>query len=551
MHAYADSFSAQLDRSQVNSGDSFKLILTLEGANPQTAPDISPLTKDFDILATEQSQQISSINGQTSQQNTWVISLSPKGTGNVSIPAIQLGNLQSQPLTIQVSPGNDPAASNVVSKNLNSVFLDTRVDLHAPYVKQAINYTIKVFYGVALAEGQLTDPRVDNAIIKPLGHDLAYKTTINGRLYGVLERHFIIVPEHAGSLTIYSPSFAAVISDGDLFYASMISNYHPIKRVNAPINLTVKATPASIGNADWLPAKSLSLRENLSADPTNWQEGQPITRTIVLEATGVTAESLPTISQPNIPGLNAYVSNPVRETYAQGNVIMSRQTQKIVFIPTQIGNFQLPAIHVNWWNTSREQMVTASIPERNFQVVAANVKAVSTTPTASAKTPGSKNTFALLSQSIVLPFSWVWMAGLLLLIILSSITMLIFRRPRQQNKIVQPAKTTANKPTTAPSFQMLKNACFAGEPLEVKKALLQFAADYFGKAFFNLSQINAYFNNGELQNAFHELDQHLYGNVNNGWDGKKFWEIFSRVLKNKKMDLRGKKSQELETLYLN
>ena len=65
-------FDAILDQSIIASHETFELTLRSD-TDSGSAPDLSPLQEDFEILGTRQSRQVRIINGQSESWRDWIV----------------------------------------------------------------------------------------------------------------------------------------------------------------------------------------------------------------------------------------------------------------------------------------------------------------------------------------------------------------------------------------------------------------------------------------------------------------------------------------------
>ena len=101
--ALAQTLQASVNRNPVPEGEAFILTLKLEnGQDNSLSPDLKPLEKDFSVYSVSNSSQINIINGVRSDTRQWDIGLIANKTGEVSIPAIKLGTLSSQPIVMKI-----------------------------------------------------------------------------------------------------------------------------------------------------------------------------------------------------------------------------------------------------------------------------------------------------------------------------------------------------------------------------------------------------------------------------------------------------------------
>lgn len=105
------NLEATVDRTRIESDETFVLTLTTDKTKMFSSPDIQPLEQDFVILGRNQSSQTSIINGQSSSSTRWNYTLAPRREGTLTIPAIRLGKEVSQPISIEVFPSGASAGT--------------------------------------------------------------------------------------------------------------------------------------------------------------------------------------------------------------------------------------------------------------------------------------------------------------------------------------------------------------------------------------------------------------------------------------------------------
>jgi hypothetical protein len=100
--AQKPTFEVSVDRTIIHVDETFHLTITLNGPHSGIALDLSPFTKDFDILSTSQRTHSANIDGQTEISMEWIITLAPKRLGELVIPSIEVGNHRSPPISVTV-----------------------------------------------------------------------------------------------------------------------------------------------------------------------------------------------------------------------------------------------------------------------------------------------------------------------------------------------------------------------------------------------------------------------------------------------------------------
>ena len=115
--AFAASFTASLDRDTITLGEQTTLSLTFEGGQSKNVP--TPNVPGLQINQAGTSQNVSWINGAMSSTVTVSFSVTPRRTGDFTIPALTADvngqQLSTAPLKLTVTAASAPAAAAVNS----------------------------------------------------------------------------------------------------------------------------------------------------------------------------------------------------------------------------------------------------------------------------------------------------------------------------------------------------------------------------------------------------------------------------------------------------
>lgn len=443
---------ASLDRGTAQLGDTVTLNLRSQSA-PLAAPDLSPLSNDFEVLGKSSGSTTSFVNGQRTVEYSYGVALRPLHQGTLRIPPLTVGSETTEPLTLEVT-APDPAARGATGP----VFVESAIDPTQAYVGQQLSLSVKLFYTANLANASLGDPRVDGVDVSRIGGDTDYQAERNGRIYNVIERRYVLVPQRPGELTIPPIPF-----QGDLLDPndpdSFLGMGAPVSAQSRPLTVTIRPAPADWGSAAWLPARKLSLSlDGLPDAATPLRVGQPFNLTLTMEATGLPFEALPSLSLPTLDGATAYPDKPVTGNRADGPWVVGRRQQSFAIVPGKAGTLTMPAITVKWWNVLTDRAETATIPAHQLAVApaasaatvppAAPAAAASSAPS-EASTPATNND----RHAAATPHQpWVWIAlGSLGLWLVTVVVGVVWwrRRRRSAPLSVAPARTTAIAPREA------------------------------------------------------------------------------------------------------
>ena len=516
-------FDAIPDKSIIASHETFELTLRSD-VDSSSAPDLTPLEKDFEILGTRQSRQVRILNGQSESWRDWIVTLMPKQTGDLIIPSLALGSERSQPLTISVRDNLDDGFGSSTSP----VFMLAEVNSEDVYVQQEILFTLQILYRVQLYdESRLTPLTIDDAIVKQLGETRKFETVVENTRYRVFELVYSIHPQEAGELEIPSLTFnGTTVDNRDPFAGSFFSNAgKPIVARSPKIRIDVKPRPDNFRGNSWLPARNLEIKEHWSHSPDNLEVGDAITRTITIEADGLSSVQLPPVTLVKPEGMNSYPDKSGTSDEETVSGVRGTRTDAIAMIPTRAGNIKLPAIKYTWFDTEGRQTRVAEIPERILKVAPGTntVPPVHSAPpepveqnTSSDKSPDCNIPDAIPQASDHHHWHWYLITLVLLLLWLGTLGFWWYTRNNPVSKSDKiPTKQAVRQPASSPSenqaFMRLEAACNRGNPQQVRDRLKDWClALPANMNFTTMTQCLEQLNSEPLTQLCQQLDSYLY-----------------------------------------
>ncbi len=580
--AWGQSVKAYVDRNPVMVDETFRLVVEGEGVSSSGEPDLRMLEENFALLGTSHSQQMSIINGRTSSVTRWTTTLAPKRTGMLTIPAIQVGNHSTLPLSITVKEPTQ-ATGNDTQRD---IFLEAEVDTHVPYVQGQVLLTLRLVSAVSLQEGKLDDPEIEWGMVERVGKDTSYETTRNSRRYQVTERRYAITPQKVGAQVIPPVLLSGSIPDEqsggstlDQFFGnrrrnrssgpftSFFQTLRPIHVLSPKVSLTVKDVPSNVQGKVWLPAKEFMIRESWSKDTAKIQMGEPLTRTVVMVAKGVRGEQLPELPTPNYGSIKNYPDKPTIKTDFDGWWVVGTREEKYALVPTQPGSVTIPGISIPWWNIERAQWETAQLPSRTLTVVG-------DMPPQSSRTRASEPlhladsvehdpieiSLAGSDQSPIIHRSnqWAWIAsGFMGVWVLTLLGWWWDRRRRNQGNNEEVAtKVEKIVESERKAIQAVQAACLEQSAPRTREALIKWASiKQQGKPCLSLGTAARMLaepvpDNTGLEEAIWNLDRTLYTTTEQQtWDGQHFWKIIQPAITAKPQKVKST-DESLPELYL-
>lgn len=465
--AFAAGLSARVDSGTVAQGEAFKLILTTNG-HADANPDLTPLQKDFDVLGTSQSSSTQIINGRRSQSESWIVSLSPKSTGTLEIPAITAGSASSSPIAVKVvDAGSMPKATGTSAIDLSATLKDG-----SPFLFQETPLTVRIETSAPIKSAELIAPQSSAFELVQRGEDKVSQATRNGQTVNVIERTYMLKPQEKGPIEIPPFVLRGSVADPSArgqdpfadfqgfpgfpssMFNDMFDSGKPFAVRSEPIKVTVRADPnAGSGQHQWfLPAKNVRLTDQWSPEHPVFKEGEAVTRRVSLLALGASTVQLPDLSFTNTDGARIYLDDTQTGEDQTADGTVARKDFLVSVVPTRGGEITLPEIKVNWTDSVSGEAKTANLPSEVIKaegtMAPANPTAATpkTAPASSVKPQGHQENSSEVSPAYMI-------AGLGAAAILAALggAALYFRRKqRGDNALRKPVAANTSKPEDRP-----------------------------------------------------------------------------------------------------
>lgn len=352
--------TASVDRSNIELNESFTLKVTVDTAI-DTEPDASALEKDFQIVTRSQLSNTTIINGQISRSRTWSYVLMPRREGRLVIPPVEVGNQQSEPLTITVAP------QRVAVPGEADIFVAAEVDYPETWVQAQVLYRVKVYRAVATRQPRLSEPDLSgvDVLVEVAAEERSYESLIDGKAYNVVERVYALFPQASGEISIAPARFEArVLADGRITGRKVFES----EAIEIDVR-PIPEPPPEFPDATWFPAKSVELSENWSRQPDTLPAGEPITRHVTVTALGQLSTQIPVIEPVDSDTVKVYPDKPeLRVAAAAGGVLATRKDQYAI-IGISAGDVELPVLELPWWNIETEEWQVARLPSTTIRIL--------------------------------------------------------------------------------------------------------------------------------------------------------------------------------------
>lgn len=337
--AIGTEFTAQVDRSELTTAEHLVLTLSLinsdtrlraQGIDPNI--DLSVLTADFDVDTPTDNNRFNLYRGAGRSTSEIKVTLFPKRSGELTIPAFSVDGLATQSINIHVKIAGDAAAPEIFA----------RASLSATTVwqRQQVLVSLDVLSRVAIAEAKLggeleSAPSQLNALEYRRLAVTQQEETQAGFTYRVLRTTWAFFPDVAGDWTLTTPDSWLITASGE-----------QRRLPRQTLKLTVRTLPADVDDKLMVGVPQVTL-EQLQTQP---QVNQLNSWQFVLRAP-VSYRNIP--GQPIFkaaPGMQMYADTPTSETLESATGI--EQVARYVFaaFPMQQGTIHAPAVRFAYFD---------------------------------------------------------------------------------------------------------------------------------------------------------------------------------------------------------
>lgn len=565
--ATAAELTARLDRDQITDAESVALSLILSG-DVRGTPDIAPLAADFDLLDQSHTTRMDLVDGQARGTQEWRLQLAPRRTGILTVPALRVGDLMTEPLTLEVAE-----AAMLAAEDQELAGQDVQVEVsatpEAPYVQGHVDYRVRLLSRVPLYESHLSDPAAEGVVALQLGEDRQAEETIGGERYTVRERRYAIFPQRSGALTIVPPLLNAVVpveravtaavpapgfgSDpfapiGDDSGAKpggdgLFEATRQVRARGRAISLDVRPQPVG-APVPWLPATSVELTDDWSPATAEIQVDEAVTRTIRVTAAGITSAQLPDIELTAPAGIELRPAPPRTEDLVRGEIPVAIKQLEVALVPVAVGQVRVPEIRLAWWDTATDQPRETLLPARILDVRPPHRladRASDRTLTVARDVEGGKSSagqgpFGRAWAALALAGLWPFLTASMGVgwFVTAGLWWLDRRRRRVGTAVLVHPVAMAGRPqvSLADARMAVERACRHRGPGDVRDALLAWAALIWpDDPPRGLAGLAVRFESNEAAAIVTALDRRLYAREPTTWDGPASWTVLEPALK--------------------
>lgn len=531
------ALQASVDRTQLVEQQPLELTLESTLAKRSDEPDLSALEEHFQIESSRRLSLVSTINGRSLPVTRWVVRLLPLRTGYVIIPPLELAGERSEPVTLHVL--TQAQADEISPDQIAPIFIDSELDTLTPYVQAQVLLTLRIYHSVSLYDDStLSGLEIPDARVESLGAPKTYEREINGIVHGVIEVRYAIYPQHSGVLDIPSQLFSATAVQQRSSASPPGGHNARFIQLRSPSQqLQVKPIPDSYpAGVPWLPARQVRLSQNWQPDPAGeLTRGEPLTRTLSIQADGLTAMQLPELNtlSSDQDELRQYSDQPQLENQLSSTGVLGLRQESSAVVARHAGRHVVPAIRVQWWNTTTDQLEVSEL-----DAVTLNIRGNGSF---------NDNNTTYTGQPVAdQPLLWPWQLATLLLLGALGWVLLQLRTARNAlSALDELGEDTVSLDTDQPGNPLadLQAACRHNQPAEARKALEHWAKQQESDLI-ALSHAHPI-----LADALDDLNGCLFGQTEHAWRGKPLWRAVRKVTQARQREAEALGENAIEPLY--
>ena len=511
--------TATIDRSVIDSNETFRLNIRYDGQVFSGEPDLTELKKDFEVLSNNRQQSYSSINGKTESFTVWVLQLKPKRSGILEIPTLNFKGDTSERLELRVKAAPKNSSLNPGSQ---PIYSETLLDHTEVYVNQQVILTQRLYTSINLRDFSLSELKVENAIVHRLG-DTTYQKVLNGRSYLVLEVTYAIFPKGVGFVDIPRLRFGAYEVDTSRQFGIFNNRGNQVIRDTESKQIKVLSKPSRRTDRGWMPSKSVEVKQRWSGDLNKVTIGEPITQTITIIAEGLTPEQITPLKFTESTKYRTYPDQPQLSQSLSNSGIISQRVESRAIVPSESGKIILPAINLKWWDIETQKEQTAELPSLTLDVLPAyetyedspQISMFNTNNLAPNLTIAGEN-----QNPSKQTHSWpLAIISLILNSILIIIVLIMFQQRRALNSTNKPSLPSSSESTDKllkVKFKKIKESAHTRDLKSMREGILT-----WGKILFSddscdtLKKLALKLDDLDILNQFKELDRELFRNGDN------------------------------------
>ena len=502
----------------VEVGEQFNVTFIIEGENSISDFSWAP-SGDFQLLWGPQNGRSSSVqivNGKMTKsvQNTYTYILKAVSKGTFTLPSatakVKKTQIKSSPVSVEVVEGKSSPTSAQSQQQRQSqrqqtgvgagdIFLNMTLNRTSAVIGEPIVATIKLYQRVNIAGFEGANFPSFNGF---WSQELEAPTNIeftreafDGQIYNAaLLRRFVLIPQHAGTITIDPAELVCLVnirvsSGGSSIFDGFFDDYRTVRQkvASKPVKVTVSALPEGAPSSFAGGVGEFNISARLSKDVLKTHEAGSLILTVSGKGNVSLLEAPKVVFPPDMEVYDTKVSDRIDKGGLSGS-----KTYEFPFIPRSYGDFVIEPVKYTYYDVNAKKYVTLQTQPIELKVekgneVEAGPVVVSGVTRKDVRNLGSDIRFinikapSLVSKGDFFVSSAAFLVSVVLLLILALASWVTFRKVAARKADVVGTK---NRKATKMAMKrlhlagtFLKQNLYTAFYEELHKALLGFISD--------------------------------------------------------------------------
>ncbi|ANO34248.1 hypothetical protein BCU83_10845 [Vibrio breoganii] len=364
--SWALNMTASVSKTNVSKDEVIQLKIVADERLDGEKVNFDALSNDFYVGRPSFSSSVNIINMKRTDTSVWTVSIAPQKTGTITIPSFKVDDATTDPITLKVTAGEQvPTTDDIIE-------VRSKIGKKELYPNESTKLDARIIVKVdprRLQNPNLTQPLAPGLKIEPLSEPKQYQAVLDGVEVLIIDQEFRVTASSSGDFSIKVPTLTGVVRYGNSRSSTRIIT---LDGKSPQVDMKVLPVPESYQGA-WLPTSKLDLSQSwqldnnkeFSGDSVTIDEGDSLTRTITLTAAGLSASQLPNLTISNPEAFRVYSEKPAFSNNDDGSVTM---TTKQVLIAKRSGEFSLPSVPVQWWDSVNKEAQTSEVKGLNVTV---------------------------------------------------------------------------------------------------------------------------------------------------------------------------------------
>ncbi|GAD80171.1 BatD family protein [Vibrio ezurae] len=364
--SWALNITASVNKTTVTKDEIIQLKVSADEKLDSDSIDLNTLSDDFYVSRPSFGSSVNIMNGKRTDSSVWTVSIAPRKTGTLTIPAFTIKEAKTSPISLTVT------ANAQAPKTKDLIEIRTKLDRKELYPNESTILNTRIIVKVdprLLQNPSLTPPKATGLQLDPLAEPKQYQAVVNGVESLIIEQAFRVTGKASGDFTINAPTLSGVVR-----YGNRQGNSHLISLDDKPQQVAIKILPIPENyHGQWLPTSKLELSQHWQLDnnkpvtktSVTINAGDSLTRTINVTAAGLTSAQLPNLTIENPDAFRVYNEKPSFVENDNGSISMNL---KQVLIAKHSGEYTLPDVTLQWWNSRTKQAQTSHVDGLNVIV---------------------------------------------------------------------------------------------------------------------------------------------------------------------------------------